>query len=263
MLLVGLCVAACGNIRAERLPAPDDLPDLAAHLACLGTGAALAVAHRGTDRRSAHPENSLAALDALAAHGTRMVEVDVAGLRDGTHVVFHDGVWDELTNGSGAVAATDWPTVQTLSLRTRDGQPTREGVPMLGAYLDAARGRVLLEIDFKTSSDYAHVVERIRAAGLSDHVVLIATSAASARKLRRLAPTMHISVPPKAFDAVAPPVLVWLGEAPRPMNAPVIARLGDASRPEGASLAVTDHALSLPPVLGDRKAFEACMAEQG
>ena len=250
-------------------PTLDPGPDVAAHLACLEPRAALTVAHRGTDQGSPHPENSLAALEALLAHGIRAVEIDVAQTRDGVAVLFHDGVWEKGSDGTGAVAATPWRRAQTLNLRAPNGRITGEGVARLEDYLAALRGRGLAEVDFKTSADYAQVIEIVERSGMERHVILIAYSVGAARRLRQLAPRMWISVPPEALGEVEPPALVWNGAEAQARNAPVVAaQFGqqDAAlrrRLAGvADLLVTDTALRDPAVVGmDAEAFGMCLGE--
>lgn len=268
LLALALAVSACSPQVADKTDnaAPTDtapataLPALSRTLECLPKGASLTVAHRGTQRGSPYPENSLEALDALIAHGTLLAEIDVAQTRDGVPILFHDGVWDEGSNGAGAVAATEWRRAQTFSLRDTRDRLTDSGVPRLVDYLDRADGKLYLEIDFKSSANFDQVIEIIEEKYSIENVILIAYSAGAARKLRRLAPNAFISVPAEDYDSIAGPKLAWMGEG-RSNNYPLSIsrpRRGDAAN---ATLHVTDDALDLPPVGGlkDPNGFESCL----
>ena len=251
-------------------------PDLSTHtdrglqhyLDCLPPGASLTAAHRGTQRGSPHPENSIDGLDALLDADILLAEIDVARTRDGQHILFHDGVWDDGSNGRGPVAATDWPTAQTYSLRTTKGRLTDSGVPTLEQYLARARDNIFLEIDFKTSARYSDVLEIIENYDMMGSVILIAYSPTQARRLRALAPDALISIPP---DTTIPgPTLTFTGGTVQPIPGPFIAKLRGRDRyaPPNLALAanarinVTDYALEAPPVLGlrDPDDFLACLS---
>ena len=241
---------------------------IATLLDCVPDGGALTVAHRGTDRNSSLPENSLEGLAALIERGILFAEVDVARTRDGVHVLYHDGVWETGSNGRGPVAGSRWREVQTYSLKDWRGRPTQAGVPRLEDALDMARGKIHLEIDFKTSADYEQVIGIIDENDLSSQVVLIAYSDAAARKLRRLAPDMWISVPVDQMEGIAPPVMAWVNDRVVETDAPTVVKLGGAREDvlanrallEVGELAVTDYALSERPVVGDADGFAECVA---
>lgn len=99
---------------------PASLP-LRKHLECLPKPAAFVAAHRGTSKKENLPENAKSSLNALINDGILIAEVDVVGLKDGTHVLFHDGVWEEKTTGKGPVASTSWEDAQDFLLLETDG----------------------------------------------------------------------------------------------------------------------------------------------
>ena len=231
---------------------------IADRLSCLQSGSALVAAHRGTSGNL--PENSLSALEALLDEGIQIIEVDVSQLSDGTAVLFHDGVWDDKTNGQGAVAATDWARAQTFSLRDRRGRLSKDGVIELSNYLRAVGGHASLEIDFKTSADYEEVIDILRREGALENVILISYSEEAAKKLRRLAPDTHISVPSDVAQRIKPPVLTFGGRNPKPSNLPSIAlAFGDGAAPAmslggKSDIVVSDNALDIGPLIGTQSA---------
>jgi glycerophosphoryl diester phosphodiesterase len=69
-------------------------------------------AHRG--HSAAAPENTLPALEAAAAHGATVAEIDIVLTRDDRLVVLHDEILDRTTDGSGRVAALDFAEIKRI-----------------------------------------------------------------------------------------------------------------------------------------------------
>src|SRR5205807_97412 len=97
-------------------------------------GDPLIVAHRGA--WGAAPQNSLAALEAAIKLGCDMVEVDVRRTRDGRLVAIHDP-----RVGGTSVAALPFDELQQ---KVGPGE-----VPALTGFLDAAAGRIALDVELK------------------------------------------------------------------------------------------------------------------
>ena len=126
------------------------------------------VAHRGLEKGV--PENTLAAFRQSAAHGIKIVELDLRTTKDGQIVVIHDGSLDRTTNCSGRVSQTS-----LAALRTCDaGRPTHPGerVPTLAEALDFAGDEpVRLLLDVK-SAPLDSVLQIIRSHGAAPKVIL-------------------------------------------------------------------------------------------
>ena len=247
-------------------------------LACLPDDAAMIAAHRGTDERWTDvAENSLGGIKALIAHGTPIAEIDVAGLKDRTLITFHDGVWDDISTGSGPISTARKSDLQTILLKSRAGQLTAERPPLFSDVLAAAKDKIYLEVDFKSSARYEDVIQAIRRANMTDQVMLIAYSSGQAAKLKQLAPDMLRSNPK---DAPQKKHAVWLGydisnkaEAAQLKSQGhfIIGRIGDPRRQpplrilrQSADILVTDQAERHTGILGlkdvDRTAYHACLA---
>ncbi|MEP6342716.1 MAG: glycerophosphodiester phosphodiesterase family protein [Maricaulaceae bacterium] len=164
------------------------------HFNCLPETAALLAAHRGTARGHGLAENAKLGLEALIKNGTLLAEIDIAKTKDETHILFHDGVWENDSTGRGAIASTTWDKAQTFLLNDTTGKLTSETPIRFEDYLNIAKDRIYLEIDFKSSADYRTVIKTIRKANMTDKVILISYSDGQARKLAQLAPDMLISV---------------------------------------------------------------------
>lgn len=127
----------------------------------------MVTAHRGA--HGAAPENSVAAIERAIGLGADIVEIDVRLTRDGVPVLMHDETVDRTTDGTGAVSAMGFEEVARLALRDRAGASTPHRVPTLREALEAARGRILVDLDLKTRDVEpiaSRVVEADAAAGV-------------------------------------------------------------------------------------------------
>jgi glycerophosphoryl diester phosphodiesterase len=110
-----------------------------------------------TAHRAAHlhyPENSLAALNEAIRLGVDIVETDVRETKDHVLVIMHNNKVDHPTNGKGELAGYTYKQLCKLRL-LQDGKPTNEIIPTLEQYLIAAKGKVLVDLDFKLDDDDA------------------------------------------------------------------------------------------------------------
>lgn len=144
----------------------------------------LIAAHRGA--WSAAPENSVPALEACVALGVAIMEIDVQLTADRQLVVLHDRTIDRMTNGKGDVKDQTLAELKQLRLYERDGAPcdiwkrkllTNVPIATLAEILDAARGRILLNLEIKSNEKYGFL-ETFAAARqlaldmkLADHVL--------------------------------------------------------------------------------------------
>lgn len=215
MPLFAAILTACANA-GPSVPSPfagmETLPPIRTVMECLPKDAALIAAHRGTSAAYIEPENSISALERLIANNTMMAEIDIAAIHDGTPIIFHDGVWDYHTDQTGPVVSTHPEDFARLRLRNTKNAVTAEPVPTLAAMLDAAKDRIYLEVDFKTSSDIETTIQMIRDRDMVDQVILIATDAAEAIALKPYAGEFLMSLPqaPKGANT-GPKQGVWIG----------------------------------------------------
>lgn len=286
-LLLGTALSACKaapssqDTIAQTTPQITEtatkLPPIRTALDCLPTNAAMIAAHRATDKRwDDVAENSLTSLKKLINHGTLMAELDVAGLKDDTLISFHDGVWDEMSTGTGPIAVSTKSDLDNILLKSRAGKLTADRPPLFEDMLNTAKGKLYLEVDFKSSADPADVIKAIRDADMADQVLLIAYTPKQAAQFERLAPDMLRSNP---VEATKKGHAVWLGygvangggaEARRlkTQGNYIIGRIGDPNRQpplarliDAADILVSDYAQKRDAVIGDRAAFEACLAK--
>jgi len=177
--------------------------DLSAMLDCFeAAGQTLISAHRGGPTPGL-PENAIPTMDALLAAHPAIMEVDVGQSADGVLFLLHDDRLDRTTTGTGEAAAQSWAALSQLKLKDNWGWVTPYAIPRLDEALAWAKGRTVLQIDFKRSADVGKVVAAIRAAGMEKGVILIAYSVRQAADLHRAGPEMLLSVSVNDTDDVA------------------------------------------------------------
>lgn len=277
-LNLAFILTACNNgnaskpkVRSET--STTDLPPLTDYITCLPQKAALVAAHRGTAKRTKYPENSMSALKALMDKGYLVAEVDIAALKDGTHILYHDGVWNEKSTGEGSVSSSTWDKAEKILLTDTNGRVSSDRPVKFEDYLTAAKGQIYLEIDFKSSSKYKTVIDLIREHKMSDQVILISYNEGQTRKLSSLAPDMIVSVGPdealeqKRFKPRQ--VAAWLGydlnnetltDKLRKKGVPILGRIKkdwNSQAAEAADILVTDNIFDLKPIIGLTKKGKA------
>lgn len=287
-LTVALMVTACGSSDVETkiadksvaIPA-SALPPLKDYMACLPQETALVAAHRGSAYDTEYPENSMSALKALLDKGFLVSEIDVAGLKDGVHILYHDGVWEEKSTGRGPVASTTWADAQKILLKDTNGEFSADRPVKFEDYILAAKSKMYLEVDFKSSSKYETVLDLIRKHDMTDQVILISYNEAQTKKLSSLAPDMMLSIGSRealgqtrfAPDQVA----AWIGygvdnaelvQALRDKDIPILGRVRkewDLQAADAADLLVTDNVFDHQPIAGltdeNRVELESCLAK--
>jgi glycerophosphoryl diester phosphodiesterase len=169
--------------------------DLNGFFDCLeAAGASLVAAHRGGPARG-FPENALETFANTLAQAPALLEVDVAQSSDGVLYLMHDDTLERTTDGGGAAGALSWAEIAGLRLKDETGNLTDFAPPRLDAVVAWARGRTILELDIKRSTDYAALAETLRRQNAERGVILIAYSLGQARKMHRLMPEAMISLP--------------------------------------------------------------------
>ncbi len=162
---------------------------------CLeASGAAIVSAHRGGPYPG-YPENALETMQALLSEVPAIMEIDVATSADGVLYLNHDDTLDRTTTGEGRADALSWDELSKLRLEDNDGRLTPYAPTRFEDALEWAKGRTILQIDFKRTTRYEDVAAEIRRQQAEGRIILIATSVASAEKLHRLLPGAMISLP--------------------------------------------------------------------
>lgn len=249
-----------------------DLKDV---LSCLPNKNTFIAAHRGTSRAWDIPENSLQGLNLLIEAGTLIAEIDVAGLKSGEQILYHDGVWDRKSTGKGPLASTTWDTAETYLLKSYAGTLSSERPPLLSTVLDLAKDKIFLEVDFKSSAKTDDVLRLIRERDMAGQVVLIAYTQERAKELQALAPEMLISAPGEDKGQALNPktTLLWMGRniTSQMEKTDMAGYIGLVSKEDNISekaaqsvFLVSDWPTDYPAIIGeyDQQAYATCLAEK-
>ena len=110
----------------------------------------MVAAHRAG--HNGHPENSLSAIQHAIDIGVDVIEVDVKVTLDSVVVLNHDGTIDRTTNGTGNPESYTWPKLNQFRLKMPDGTLTKEHIATFEEAMDLAKGKVMVDIDIKTSN---------------------------------------------------------------------------------------------------------------
>ncbi len=171
----------------------DPQGDLSAMLDCFeAEGKTLISAHRGGPSAGL-PENGIETMDAIMAGVPAIMEIDVAQTTDGVLYLMHDRTIDRTTTGTGRTRDLAWDQIKDLNLVDTAGWVTPYKVPTFEAALDWAKGKTVLQVDFKRTASFEDVIALINEKGMAQSVILIAYSQGQAVKLHELAPDMMIS----------------------------------------------------------------------
>ncbi|PHS35866.1 MAG: hypothetical protein COA91_12860 [Robiginitomaculum sp.] len=275
------------------------IPSILALFACKPSDAAFVAAHRSTHKGSKFPENAIEGLQALYDNSVPFAVINVARLKDGTQIVFHDDTWDRGSTGTGPITATDWAASQLLFLKDTNGEITSYHPSAFADVLAFAKDKLYLEIDFNASVDEAKVIDSIRTASMLGQVILISYNSEQALRLHKLAPKAALSVginkpsDLKIYEQLGIPenvLTAWTGAGPitdelaetlRTRKIPILAGsffgFDDILQTSGdltpyidyavyPDLIVTDYAFDVQPVLeiaGDANTkMENCLNER-
>ncbi|MGB0661040.1 MAG: glycerophosphodiester phosphodiesterase family protein [Mangrovicoccus sp.] len=149
----------------------------------------LIVAHRGAWH--AAPENTAQAITAAAERGFEIVEIDIRRSADGVLFLLHDETLDRMTGITGRAEAFNWDELSQMTLRHGDGGSSAEMttlcIPDLESALLAARNRVCLDLDVKSTRDLEDVAAMVARLGMTDQVDLKITVHTEAQAAERAA----------------------------------------------------------------------------
>lgn len=126
----------------------------------------LVAAHRAAHEK--YPENSIAAIKEAIRLGVDVIEIDVKVSKDGIPMLMHDGKVDRTTNGKGDLEEQNFKDLRKLHL-VADGKKSGETIPTLREALEVAKGKILVDLDLKTSR-INEVMEVVKSTGTEDIV---------------------------------------------------------------------------------------------
>ncbi|WP_109699434.1 glycerophosphodiester phosphodiesterase family protein [Chitinophaga deserti] len=171
----------------------------------------LVAAHRAAHEH--YPENSIASIREAIRLGTDIAELDVQRTKDGVFVLMHDRTITRTTGKPGSVADYTLAQLRRFPL-LHNGQPTNERIPTFREALKAAKGKILVDVDFKAdgvaAAKYACV--EIRKSGMTKYVLFFLYDHEEAPAL--MAFDKDIPVMPRVRDAAATQQTLKYGKFP-------------------------------------------------
>jgi glycerophosphoryl diester phosphodiesterase len=152
-------------------------------------------AHRAGALRA--PENTLAALRLAIAEGADFAEIDVQETADGALVVLHDQDLRRVAGVPKNVWELTLAEVQALDVGKSFGPAFRgERVATLAAFIEAARGRIKLNIELKYNGHDERLAERVvtllHERDFVGQCVISSLSTAGLAEVRHLDPRLRI-----------------------------------------------------------------------
>jgi glycerophosphoryl diester phosphodiesterase len=112
------------------------------------SGTVMVASHRAAHAR--HPENSLKAIQEAINLGVDIIEIDVKVSKDGIPFLMHDQTMDRTTNGKGDPEQLTWAELQKFFIVDK-GRRTSLKMPTLLEALQLAQGKIMVDLDLKTS----------------------------------------------------------------------------------------------------------------
>ena len=146
----------------------------------------LVAAHRCA--HNGYPENSISALKHAIELGVDIAETDVKVTKDSVVVLMHDGKIDRTTNGKGNPENYTLAELKKFRLKMPDGTLTDETIPTFEEFLKVAKGKIMVDIDIKTSY-LKPVVDVVRKTGTQKQVFYFDDDYESLQKVRSLDPS--------------------------------------------------------------------------
>lgn len=157
----------------------------------------LIAAHRATNDH--YPENSLEAITESIRIGIDIIEIDIRQSKDGELVIMHDKTIDRTTNGEGKVDDHTLSELKGYNLIFNE-QVTPYKIPTFEEVLQLAKGKILLDIDFKLEDidSIKKTYALIEKYGMENQILFFLYDYKETPKLQQLNP--KIRVMPRAYS---------------------------------------------------------------
>lgn len=149
--------------------------------------------HRAHTPDKTIPENSVSAVKAAIAAGADFVETDTQLTSDKQVVICHDDTIDATTTGSGKIRNMTLEQIQSYYLTDRNGNATTEKMPTLKAFLEAARGKVYVNLDYSPrTASTSQVMEVVEELGMTGQVFYYCNSETKVNEVLAINPDAHV-----------------------------------------------------------------------
>lgn len=150
------------------------------------------MAHRANTSNKSIPENSISAVKASIAAGVQIVETDTRLTADGQIVICHDESISRTTNGSGNISDLTLSKIRSYKLKDRNSRVTSEVMPTLREFLEAARGKIYVNLDYSPrTASTAQVMAVVEELGMYEQVLFYCNSATKVAEVGAINPYAH------------------------------------------------------------------------
>lgn len=152
----------------------------------------MVAAHRAYQKN--YPENSVEAINDAAFNNINIVEIDARLSLDRELVIIHDATTNRTTNGSFTVAQRTLAELKQLRLLFQ-GVPTSYTIPTLKESLEAAKGKVYVNIDASWDVSpfyYNKIYNTVAALNMLNMVMIYTESADVAKGLLAIDPNVIV-----------------------------------------------------------------------
>ncbi|MFY0256375.1 glycerophosphodiester phosphodiesterase family protein [Chitinophaga sp. 30R24] len=168
----------------------------------------MVAAHRAAHTK--YPENSLAAMREAIAQGIDVMEMDVRETKDHIMVIMHDDKITRVTGKPGRVEDYTYAELQQFPLLW-NGQPSLEKIPAFDEVLQLAKGKIMIDIDFKADGKEAaqRTINLVAAHKMEDQILFFLYDYEDAKMIHDLNP--KIPVMPRAHSAAEIAAITQLG----------------------------------------------------
>jgi len=194
-----------------------DSADIAVCIRAPSCTRVMIVSHRG--KGFGHHENSRGAARAVVAAGIPVMELDISLSKDGVMFVLHDKTLNRTTRSSGKIANKTARKLSAVYLRNG------ELLPRFADIYDITRGKLVLNLDFKSSAQ-PQMAKWIDVNGSFDDVLFFADNEdklATAVQLKRIYPEMMVvgrlnesfSLSAMTLALATPPEIVYVDNPTR------------------------------------------------
>lgn len=149
--------------------------------------------HRAHTTDKTIPENSVSAVIAAIAAGADFVETDTQLTSDKKVVICHDDTIDATTTGSGKIQNMTLEQIQSYYLKDRNGNVTNQRMPTLKEFLEAARGRIYVNLDYSPrTASTEQVMAVVEELGMTGQVFYYCNSDTKVNEVLAINPDAHV-----------------------------------------------------------------------
>jgi glycerophosphoryl diester phosphodiesterase len=166
--------------------------------------------------RSAHtnyPENSLAAISEAIRQGIDIAEIDLRLTKDSVLVLMHDKTITRTTGKKGEVSSFTYEELKQFPLLHK-GQPTTERIPTFKEALLLAKGKIMIDVDFKADGQEAarKAYALIKSTGTTRQILFFIYDHQDATFLQRI--DKQVPIMPRARNAEETAAILGMGKFP-------------------------------------------------